>query len=341
RPLRRLYVGSINPALTEGQIMTFINDLMSRHNLALGPGACVTQIHYKPRQKTDNSSNSGNDRGFAFAFVEFRNAEEATNALALDGAPLMGYLLTIKRQHQQHQPPLITGSAIGRQRITNHVPNSANKLYIGQLPFELSEQDIIDYFETVGPLKAFHLVRDQKTDVSRGFAFAEYADSVVTAAAIEAFSGKALGEKPLVVQLASTPGSTSSVYYGSNTQASVHIPPQLVHAITRGSHQPSTAIQIMNVFSERDVRDDVSKREIMDTIRAECNTYGHVQDLYLDAIVPSASSEHQSRKLGEHLLSKIVVRFGTVGETAAALHGLSGRRCDGRTILVSYLVEKQ
>ena len=54
-----------------------------------------------------------------------------------------------------------------------------------------------------GPLKAFNLVKDSATGLSKGYAFCEYSDTGVTDAAIQGLNGMQLGDKKLVVQLAS------------------------------------------------------------------------------------------------------------------------------------------
>ena len=54
-----------------------------------------------------------------------------------------------------------------------------------------------------GPLKAFNLVKDAATGLSKGYAFCEYAENSVTEAAIQGLNGMQLGDKKLIVQLAS------------------------------------------------------------------------------------------------------------------------------------------
>jgi splicing factor U2AF subunit len=54
-----------------------------------------------------------------------------------------------------------------------------------------------------GTLKAFNLVKDIATGLSKGYAFCEYSDSSVTDAAIQGLHGMQLGDKKLIVQLAS------------------------------------------------------------------------------------------------------------------------------------------
>lgn len=61
-----------------------------------------------------------------------------------------------------------------------------------------------------GPLKAFNLVKDAATGLSKGYAFCEYSDTGVTDAAIQGLNGMQLGDKKLVVQLASVGAKNAS-----------------------------------------------------------------------------------------------------------------------------------
>ena len=47
---------------------------------------------------------------------------------------------------------------------------------VGNLAYDLSEQDVIDYFSSVGPVKAVRIVLDKETGKPRGFGFVEYHD---------------------------------------------------------------------------------------------------------------------------------------------------------------------
>jgi splicing factor U2AF 65 kDa subunit len=60
-----------------------------------------------------------------------------------------------------------------------------------------------DLLQTFGPLKAFNLVKDIGTGLSKGFAFCEYLDESVTDRACTGLNGMKLGDKQLLVQRAS------------------------------------------------------------------------------------------------------------------------------------------
>jgi splicing factor U2AF subunit len=77
------------------------------------------------------------------------------------------------------------------------------KIFIGGLPANLEEGQVKDLLQTFGPLKAFNLVKDIGTGLSKGFAFCEYLDEPVTDRACTGLNGMKLGDKQLLVQRAS------------------------------------------------------------------------------------------------------------------------------------------
>lgn len=62
-------------------------------------------------------------------------------------------------------------------------------IYIGGLPYELSEGDIISIFSQYGEPVHCNLVRDKETGKSRGFAFLKYEDQRSTNLAVDNLSG--------------------------------------------------------------------------------------------------------------------------------------------------------
>lgn len=62
-------------------------------------------------------------------------------------------------------------------------------IYIGGLPFELSEGDIITIFSQFGEPTYVNLVRDKETGKSRGFAFLKYEDQRSTDLAVDNLGG--------------------------------------------------------------------------------------------------------------------------------------------------------
>ena len=62
-------------------------------------------------------------------------------------------------------------------------------IYIGGLPYELSEGDIVSIFSQYGEPVHCNLIRDKETGKSRGFAFLKYEDQRSTNLAVDNLSG--------------------------------------------------------------------------------------------------------------------------------------------------------
>ncbi|KAH8773051.1 hypothetical protein BGZ57DRAFT_824520 [Hyaloscypha finlandica] len=72
-------------------------------------------------------------------------------------------------------------------------------IYIGGLPFELSEGDIITIFSQFGEPTYINLVRDKETGKSRGFAFLKYEDQRSTDLAVDNLGGTVIMGRTLKV----------------------------------------------------------------------------------------------------------------------------------------------
>ena len=73
------------------------------------------------------------------------------------------------------------------------------KLYVGNLAFATSSQDLQELFASAGTVESASVVEDRMTGRSRGFAFVEMATKEEAAAAIEQFNGKEVGGRALKV----------------------------------------------------------------------------------------------------------------------------------------------
>jgi RNA recognition motif-containing protein len=73
------------------------------------------------------------------------------------------------------------------------------KLYVGNLAFETTENDLQDLFEQHGAVNEVHLMMDRMTGKSRGFAFVTMNDNEQAKAAMSATNGKELNGRALNV----------------------------------------------------------------------------------------------------------------------------------------------
>lgn len=73
------------------------------------------------------------------------------------------------------------------------------KLYVGNLPFRSTEDELRDLFGQHGEVSSASIVMDRETGRSRGFAFVEMSDDGDAETAINALNGYSLGGRALVV----------------------------------------------------------------------------------------------------------------------------------------------
>ncbi len=73
------------------------------------------------------------------------------------------------------------------------------KLYVGNLPFEISEQDLESSFSAHGEVVSARIITDKFTGRSRGFGFVEMTDDSSANDAIEKLNGTNLGGREIVV----------------------------------------------------------------------------------------------------------------------------------------------
>ena len=73
------------------------------------------------------------------------------------------------------------------------------KLYVGNLSFQTSSEDLRDLFSQAGTVESASVVEDRDTGRSRGFGFVEMATREEGEAAIQQFNGKEFGGRNLNV----------------------------------------------------------------------------------------------------------------------------------------------
>ena len=73
------------------------------------------------------------------------------------------------------------------------------KLYVGNLSFETTENDLQDLFEQHGAVSEVNLMMDRMTGKSRGFAFITMNDGAQANAAMSALNGHELNGRALTV----------------------------------------------------------------------------------------------------------------------------------------------
>ncbi len=75
----------------------------------------------------------------------------------------------------------------------------SKKIYCGNLPFSVTEQELRDLFSPHGSVDSVAVITDRETGRARGFAFVEMSEASAASDAIRALDGKDMGGRPMRV----------------------------------------------------------------------------------------------------------------------------------------------
>ncbi|KRX97981.1 Splicing factor U2AF 50 kDa subunit [Trichinella pseudospiralis] len=304
---RRLYVGNIPFGCTEEAMMDFFNQQMHLCGLAqaLGNPILACQINLDKN----------------FAFIEFRSIAETTAAMAFDGINYQGQSLKIRRPRDYQPLPGQNDTLAGL--VSSVVADSPYKLFIGGLPNYLSEEQVKELLISFGQLKAFNLIKDPATQISKGYAFAEYSDSTLTDQAIAGLNGMQLGDKKLVVQLASV-GAKNNMF---SAAAPVAIQVPGMNVVNPAATPATEILCLMNMVVAEELIDNEEYDDIVEDIKEECCKYGSVKSVEIPRPIEG---------LDVPGVGKVFVEFGTVMECQKAQQALTGRKFANRVVVTSY-----
>lgn len=73
------------------------------------------------------------------------------------------------------------------------------RLYVGGLPYQTTENDLISLFEQIGPVASATVITDRETGRSKGFGFVEMNDNEDAQRAISQLNGTLLGNRTITV----------------------------------------------------------------------------------------------------------------------------------------------
>jgi len=73
------------------------------------------------------------------------------------------------------------------------------RIYVGGLPYQTTEQDLLDLFAQVGHVTSATVITDRASGRSKGFGFVEMSDDQEAQTAIKRLNGTILGNRTIVV----------------------------------------------------------------------------------------------------------------------------------------------
>lgn len=77
-----------------------------------------------------------------------------------------------------------------------------NKLYVGNLPYTYSDNDMQRTFSEFGSVNSAKVIMDRDSGRSKGFGFVEMSTAAEANAAVQALHGSDLGGRDMVVNIA-------------------------------------------------------------------------------------------------------------------------------------------
>ena len=163
RQSKRLFIHNVPPTANEETIISFFNLQLNGLNVIEAVDPCI-------------SCQMSNTRDFAL--VEFKNPDDATMALALDG-------ISMEADGMENRNGAPSGLSIRRPKdyivagveqeeaaptdgvVSSVVPDTSNKLALTDILPTLDDDQVKELVSAFGQLKAFVLVKDRSTEESR------------------------------------------------------------------------------------------------------------------------------------------------------------------------------
>ena len=125
-----------------------------------------------------------------------RTRRESPQATLVTINPLLLYLgMVLSLGGIALRPSVSSTPSVNAPRKKEH-PRS---IFVGNLAFTTTEDDLRQLFEPYGPVEHVHIVMDRHTGRSRGFGFVRCPDATEAQAAIDGLNGRELGGRPLTV----------------------------------------------------------------------------------------------------------------------------------------------
>ncbi|XP_022845682.1 splicing factor U2af large subunit B-like isoform X2 [Olea europaea var. sylvestris] len=342
RHARRVYVGGLPPLANEQTIAKFFSFIMTAiGGNSAGTGDAVVNVYINHEKK--------------FAFVEMRTVEEASNAMALDGIVFEGVSVRVRRPTDYNpslaavlgpsQPsPHLNLAAAGLTPGITGETEGADRIFLGGVPYYLSETQIKELLESFGPLRGFDLVKDRETGNSKGYGFCIYKDPAATDIACAALNGLKMGDKTLTVRRATMSGHVKTDREDLLAQAQQHIAMQetafgaglmnlsgVESEVMITAETPSKVLCLTEVISTDELMNDGEYEEILEDMKEEGQKFGELIDVVIPRPIPNATLSHG--------LGKVFLEYSDTAGCSKARAALSGRKFGGNTVSAVYYPE--
>jgi len=277
---RRVHVANIAEELLEDiKLVDWFNANMSAIGGNVADSAeskCVTRVY--------------TNKAKGFAFVEFRNSQEASNAMVLDGLHVSGIPLRIRRpKDYDAQAAQGYGSCLPTPNLQVHIlglkqedpgdlrrwqsqgsntGDSTHRVFVGGLPHNCSDVEIKKLLESYGgPVRHLDLPWSHQHMTNKGYCFVVFQNVEITDNVIKELNGLVIsGARKLTARRATPNG----ILPGG-------VEPQQAKA-TQASER--RAIIITGISREETLDSETCWLDIRDDMHEECQKSGKVEHIY-------------------------------------------------------------
>ncbi|KAJ4342784.1 hypothetical protein N0V95_006878 [Ascochyta clinopodiicola] len=314
---KRLYIHNLPSGATSEEIIEFFNLQLNGLNVVSGSDPCTSA------QVASNNE---------YALLEFKTAEDATIALAMNGIAMRDNAggpdqsgLSIRRP-KDYITPTRDENAYSGDEVSTDVKDSPNKLSIVNIPQYIEEEQVRELVETMGKLNAFVLVKDTSTGQHRGIAFCEYADNEIVKDVIEGLNDIPLGDGHLKVSRA-----TVGLQQTTGLDGGVGAISMLAGAEATKDQEHSRVICLMNMVTSDELINDEEYDEIKEDIEEECGKYGPI----VEVKIPRPAGARINLGVG-----KIYIKYQDTDSAQKAIKALAGRQFSRRTVVATEFSEE-
>ncbi|KAF6167414.1 hypothetical protein GIB67_043256 [Kingdonia uniflora] len=114
-------------------------------------------------------------RSKGVGYIEFYDAMSVPMAIALSGQLLFGQPVMVKPSEAEKNLVQSTATGVGSVGLVGPYGAVARKLYVGNLHFNMTEDQLRQVFEPFGPVEIVQLPLDLETGQCKGFGFVQFA----------------------------------------------------------------------------------------------------------------------------------------------------------------------
>ncbi|KAJ3337810.1 hypothetical protein HDU93_000485 [Gonapodya sp. JEL0774] len=285
-------------------------------------------------------------RSKGVGYVEFYDEGSAQKAVTMSGQKLLGIPIIVQPSEAEKN----LAAEMAAKSVVEKTEINYQRLYVGNINFNLTSDDVKQVFEAFGPVDSVSLQYDSDVGKSKGYAFVHFQRPEDAKKALEQMNGFELAGRQLKVGLSDkalgiVTGSVGTTLDGSNlkmddgetlgfnlnsqtrvalmaklARESLPVPmPQVVPPPTMIDLSP--CILLTNMFNPSEETGDAWEKDIEEDVKDECSKFGTIIHIHVD----------------KNSMGHVYLKFQSYSNAQAAIAALNGRWFSSRQISATYI----